>query len=127
MAVCDTVGIVVRDMAASLKFYRLLGMDIPTSADTEPHVEYNSGKGFVIDWDTLELIKSIYPDWVDATGQRTTLGIRCADAAEVNALYERVIQNGYKGYREPWDTFWGQRYAVIIDPDGNLLDIFANL
>lgn len=35
----DLVGLVVADMPASLAFYRTLGLDIPSSADTEPHVE----------------------------------------------------------------------------------------
>ena len=36
----DLVGIVVRDMAASLKFYRLLGLTIPDEAGTESHTEF---------------------------------------------------------------------------------------
>ena len=31
------VGIVVRDMRASLKLYRLLGLDIPEGVEDEPH------------------------------------------------------------------------------------------
>jgi uncharacterized glyoxalase superfamily protein PhnB len=29
--------------------------------------------------------------------------------------------------KEPWDAFWGQRYAAVGDPDGNLIDLFAPL
>jgi uncharacterized glyoxalase superfamily protein PhnB len=28
---------------------------------------------------------------------------------------------------EPWDAFWGQRYAVVHDPDGNGVDLFCPL
>jgi catechol 2,3-dioxygenase-like lactoylglutathione lyase family enzyme len=127
MAQLEYVGLVVRDMAASLKFYRLLGLDIPANADTEPHVEYSPAPGFRVAWDTEELIKGIDSDWIEPVGQRIGLGIKCADAAEVNALYARVIESGYMGYKQPWDAFWGQRYAIVTDPDGSHIDLFAGL
>jgi uncharacterized glyoxalase superfamily protein PhnB len=127
MAQPDLVGIVVRDMAASLRFYRLLGLDIPPNADTEPHVEVVLPTGFRIAWDSLEMMKNIYPDWAEPVGHRMTFAFKCAQPAEVDALHERVIQNGYRSYNAPWDAFWGQRYAVVIDPDGNLIDLFAGL
>jgi uncharacterized glyoxalase superfamily protein PhnB len=127
MAQPDLVSTVVHDMARSLQFYRLLGLDIPSGAETEDHVEFVTSGGFRIAWDTEELIKSFNPDWVAPVGQRSTLAFKCANAAEVNELYERLIQNGYRGHKTPWDAFWGQRYAVVVDPDGNLIDLFAAL
>lgn len=123
----EYVGMVVRDMAASLKFYRLLGLGIPASADTESHVEYSPVPGFRAAWDTIELIQGIDPNWVEPRGQRIGLGIRCEDAAEVDTLHQRMIDNGYQSYKAPWDAFWGQRYAVVTDPDGNHVDLFAAL
>ena len=35
----DVIGLVVTDMAATLAFYRRLGLDIPADADSEPHAE----------------------------------------------------------------------------------------
>ena len=32
---------------------------------------------------------------------------------------------GYEGHKEPWDAFWGHRYAIVHDPDGNGVDLFA--
>jgi uncharacterized glyoxalase superfamily protein PhnB len=55
-----------------------------------------------------------------------SLAFLCSSPAEVEPLYQQVIQAGYQGYKEPWDAFWGQRYAIIQDPDGNLIDLFAN-
>ncbi len=34
---------------------------------------------------------------------------------------------GTEGHKEPWDAFWGQRYAQAKDPDGNVVDLFAPL
>ncbi len=123
----DMIGIVVSDMTASLRFYRLLGLDIPADAESEPHVEVTTPNGYRIAWDTEELIRSIYPEWVTPVGQRVTLAFKCDRPADVDALYERIVQAGYRGYAAPWDAFWGQRYAVVADPDGTLIDLFASL
>jgi uncharacterized glyoxalase superfamily protein PhnB len=127
MAQPDMLGIVVRDMAAALRFYRLLGLDIPPDQDTEPHVEVAIPGGFRIAWDTLALAQSIDPGRVDPTGHRMGLAFKCESPAAVDALYEQVVQSGYHGHKKPWDAFWGQRYAVVVDPDGNLVDLFAGL
>ena len=125
MAQPDLLGIVVRDMATALKFYRLLGLDIPATLDNEPHVEFVLPGGFRIAWDSLEMIKGIDPSWVEPMGQGMTLAFKCENAAEVDTLYNRVIESGYRSHKEPWDAFWGQRYAIVVDPDGNSVDLFA--
>src|SRR5437763_2811495 len=116
MAQIDMVGLTVRDMTASLKFYRLLGIDIPEGVEGEPFVEATTPNGYRISWNTLEMMKEIYPDWVEPVGQRIELAFKCDSAGEVDDLYKRVIASGYEGYKEPWDAFWGQRYAVVKDP-----------
>lgn len=126
MAHPDLVGMVVKDMGAALKFYRALGLEIPPQADKEEHVEYVTPGGFRIAWDTIQVIKGFDPDWIEPVGQRSTLAFKCDNPADVDATYKRLTGKGYKGYKEPWDAFWGQRYAVITDPDGNHVDLFAN-
>ena len=123
----DMIGIVVRDMAAALGFYRLLDLDIPTGVEGEPYVEVITPNGYRISWNTQAMVKSIDPDWVEPVGQRMSLAFKCDSPAEVDALYDRLAQHGYSGHKQPWDAFWGQRYAVVADPDGNLVDLFAPL
>jgi uncharacterized glyoxalase superfamily protein PhnB len=123
----DMIGIIVSNMPASLRFYRLLGLDIPQEADTEDHVEVTTPNGYRIAWDTEELTRSIHPQWEKPSGQRLGLAFKCDSPQEVDAAYARLIERGYQGYLPPWDAFWGQRYAMITDPDGTLLDLFANL
>jgi uncharacterized glyoxalase superfamily protein PhnB len=120
------IGIVVQDMTAALRFYRTLGLDIPAAADTESHVEITAN-GYRIAWDTAELMRSIVSDWVQPTGHRISIAYRCDSPKEVDALYQRVTSAGYKGRKEPWNALWGQRYAMVLDPDGNNVDLFAPL
>ncbi|WNC16377.1 VOC family protein [Brevibacillus brevis] len=120
----DMIGIVVQDMKRALDFYRHLGLDIPESANGESHVEV-AGEGVRLAFDTVEVAKGVYGGWEEPTGHRIELAFQCESADALNDLYEKLEKNGYEGCREPWDAFWGQRYAIVKDPDGNLISLFA--
>lgn len=122
----DAMGIAVADMAAALAFYRELGMDIPPDADAEPHVEVAIADGFTLMFDTQELMRGFNPEWKPGTG---TVGIAftCDSVEEVDATHARMVAAGYRSHLEPFDAFWGQRYASIYDPDGNGVDLAAPL
>jgi catechol 2,3-dioxygenase-like lactoylglutathione lyase family enzyme len=126
MALPDMVGYVVKDMAATLAFYRLLGLAIPEGVEGESYVEVITPNGYRLSWNTEEMIKSIYPHWQGGTG-RVSVAYKCASPTEVDALYASVTAAGHPTEREPFDAFWGQRYAVVQDPDGNSVDLFAPL
>ena len=126
MATPDLLGIVTHDMAASLAFYRLLGMEIPAGAEGEGHVEMTLPGGFRIAWDSIEVIRSFNDEWPDAVGHRMGFAFRCDSPAEVDRLHAEVVAAGHGSHKDPWNAFWGQRYAVVIDPDGNLIDLFAD-
>lgn len=48
-------------------------------------------------------------------------------AEKVDELYAQIIKAGFKGLKTSYNAFWGQRYASVLDPDGNQIDIFAQL
>jgi len=126
----DLIGIVVEDLAASLAFYRRLGLPIDAGAEDSEHghVEAMLPGGMRIAWDTVETIRSFDPDWTPPSGSaRIGLAFLCESPAEVDAKYRELIDAGYEGHKEPWDAFWGQRYAQVRDPDGNSVDLFARL
>jgi catechol 2,3-dioxygenase-like lactoylglutathione lyase family enzyme len=121
------VEIVVADMAAALAFYRRLGLEIAPEADAEPHVDVDLG-GLHLAFDTRETILSFDPGWAPPSGgHRMALAFACDSTAEVDAAYAELTGAGATGSLEPWDAFWGMRYAVVHDPDGNPVDLFAPL
>lgn len=94
----DAIGIVSADLDRSRAFYKLLGVDVAEGSD---HVE--------------------------ATGNQVALAFACGSIAEVDETYARVAAAGFHGEKEPWNAFWGYRYAQLVDPDGVPVDLFAPL
>jgi catechol 2,3-dioxygenase-like lactoylglutathione lyase family enzyme len=120
----NAIGIVVSDLARSLAFYRALGLDVP---DGDGHVETTLPNGVRLMFDTEDVIRSFEPEWARATGNQAALAFECATPADVDAVYADVVAAGFEGHREPWDAFWGQRYAQLRDPDGVPVDLYAAL
>ena len=126
MAQLNAIGIVVSDMERSIHFYRLIGLDVPETPG-EGHVETTLASGTRLMFDTEEIVKSFQPEWTRQAGNQLSLAFECGSAAEVDETYARMIAAGFDGEKEPWDAFWGQRYAQLADPDGVPVDLYASL
>jgi uncharacterized glyoxalase superfamily protein PhnB len=122
----NAIGIAVSDMAASIRFYRLLGLDVPETPD-EGHVDAFLPNGVRFMLDSEEIIRSFLPDWSRQNGNQVSLALECASPSEVDEIYARVTSAGFEGEKEPWDAFWGQRYALLGDPDGVRVNLYAAL
>lgn len=64
---------------------------------------------------------------VPKPGNTSSFAILCESVEELNTLATKIKDQGFTIVKEPWDAFWGQRYAVVEDPDGYLVDLFAVL
>jgi catechol 2,3-dioxygenase-like lactoylglutathione lyase family enzyme len=122
----NAIGIVVSDMARSIRFYRALGLEIPDTPD-EGHVDTFLPNGVRFMLDREDVIRSFRPDWSRANGNQIALALECSSAQEVDETYGRLVADGFHGEKEPWDAFWGQRYAQLQDPDGVGVDLYASL
>ena len=122
----NAIGIVASDMGTSIRFYRALGLDVPETPD-EGHVDTFLPNGVRFMLDTEDVVRSFRPDWTRETGNQLSIALECASPAEVDEVYARVVAAGFSGDKEPWDAFWGQRYAQLRDPDGVPVDLYAAL
>ena len=123
----NLIGIVVEDMARALAFYRQLGLDLPATADTQPHAEVTLPGGIRVAWDTVETIQSFDPGFRPPKASGVTLAFLLDTPGDVDGTYDNLVSAGYHGHKAPWDAFWGQRYAMIHDPDGHTVELFAGL
>ena len=125
MTELNAIGIVASDVERSVAFYRLLGVEL--SEIGEGHLEAKLPSGIRLMLDSEDVIRSFRPDWTREAGNQLALAFACSSPGEVDELYERVTSAGFDGEKEPWDAFWGQRYAQLSDPDGVPVDLFAPL
>jgi predicted lactoylglutathione lyase len=122
----NAIGIVASDMGRSIAFYRLLGIDVPETPD-EGHVDTFLSNGVRFMLDTEEVVRSFRPEWTRETGNQVGIAFECSSRSEVDEMYRRAVDAGFHGEKEPWDAFWGQRYAQLQDPDGVGVDLYAPL
>ncbi|HEV3479450.1 MAG TPA: VOC family protein [Gaiellaceae bacterium] len=121
----EAIGVVVDDLTRALAFYRELGLEFP---EGEGHVESQLPGGLRFMLDTEETIRSFDPEWQPPSGgHRVAVAFRCDSPAGVDETYRRLLGAGGSSHKEPWDAFWGMRYAQVKDPAGNVVDLFAPL
>jgi len=123
----DLVGIVTNDLARSLAFYRTLGLDIPETPADAPHVEFTFDGGLRLAWYPTPTTRRLGPDLpVGDVRHPVALAFDFGTPAAVDEAYQRMTAD-FPGHKAPFDAVWGQRYAVLLDPDGNTVDLFAAL
>src|SRR5690242_16364872 len=120
----DAIGIVTSDVPRSLQFYALLGLELRKAGDHD-HYEAKTPSGIRVMLDSVALIQGFEPDYQHTRGGSVVMCFQQASAAAVDALYASITTAGFAGKKAPWDAFWGQRYACVLDPDGNQIDLFA--
>ena len=131
MAKLDAVGIVVTDLAQAVKFYRMLGAPFEADAETSEHghAEARLDGGVRLLLDTEDEMRKFDPSWKRAASGSPSANVafNCENPEAVDDLYARALSAGARAHKAPWDAFWGQRYAQLRDPDGNAIDLYANL
>jgi uncharacterized glyoxalase superfamily protein PhnB len=58
-------------------------------------------------------------------GSGAVLGFKVESRREVDALVAALAADGVPVQQQPYDAFWGARYAVVSDPDGNAVGIMS--
>ena len=121
----DQVNIVVKDMDAMAAFYQRLEVEIETPPpDWAPH-HRNSGDhpGASLDLDSQRFAGVWNEGWREGPG--IVLGFRVDSRDEVDRLFLVATDHGYAAQQPPYNAFWGSRYAVLSDPDGNAVGIMS--
>jgi uncharacterized glyoxalase superfamily protein PhnB len=122
VTVLNQLNIVAEDFEAMLAFYRRLGLPIPEGAshDGIRHVEATLPGGLTLEFDNPALARMYNAAWRRPAGSGgIVIGFRVASREAVDRLYHELTAAGHEGRQQPYDTFWGARYAIVADPAGN--------
>ena len=126
--VFNQFNLVVRDMEATVAFYRQLGLTIPETdpAWSQHHRTAAMPGGIDLDFDSVEFARTWNRGWDAAAGPGTgVLGFHVAARDEVDRRYAALTGAGYAGQQPPYDAFWGARFAVVADPDGHAVALIS--
>ena len=124
----DQINLVVHDVPASRAFYARLGLDFGDDHDpvwSNHHVSVRQGgtAPLDVDLDSVSFAGKWNAGWSGGTG--AILGFKVDTRDEVDALVAQLTAEGVPVQQEPYDAFWGARYAVVSDPDGNGVGIMS--
>jgi uncharacterized glyoxalase superfamily protein PhnB len=122
----DAIGIVSENPRRSVEFFNILGVELK-QYENSGHFEGTTPSGVRLMLDTVDVIRTIDPNWQKATGNGIALCFKQTSAQQVDEIYTKLTAAGFKGIKAPWNAFWGHRYACVNDPDGNQIDLFAQL
>jgi len=128
----NLLDLVVRDMEATIAFYRDVGVEIPESALWRTptgvhHVDITMPGGFTVHFDSVSLAKAYNRGWREpsGTGSRNVLSFKVSAREDVDRIHGKLTGLGHRSSQPPFDAFWGARYAIVEDPDGNYVGIMS--
>lgn len=127
--VMNQLNLVARDFDATLSFYRALVVaieEVPVGPGGIRHARARFPDGFLLEFDNHALARACNAAWRGPEGSsRALIRFTFPARAAVDAAYAALVAAGYTGRQPPYDAFWGQRYAVVADPDGNDIGLMS--
>src|SRR5262245_47014049 len=122
----DQLNFVVRDMDAMVAFYQRLGVQVQVGPpDGQPPHRNSEGRdGRHIALDSSRFATVWNSSWAEGRSG-VVIGFKVGSREAVDRLFAELTAAGYAGEQEPWDTFWGARYAIVSDPDGNSVGLMS--
>jgi uncharacterized glyoxalase superfamily protein PhnB len=118
----DAIDLICRDIDATVAFYRLVGADIPDdtiwrTASGAHHVSDVPLGAMGLSFNSPALTRGFHAGY-DQSPTPTIIGFRVPTRDAVDEVHARLVDAGHPSRQEPYDAFWGARYAIVADPDG---------
>jgi len=125
----NQLNLIVSDLAVSAAFYRMLGLTFEEAGPPEwarHHATIVMPGGILLELDSVEFAKQWNPGWRgDAGRSGCVLFFAVASRDIVDEVFRKMTAAGYASQKAPEDAFWGARYAIFEDPDGNSIGIMS--
>ncbi len=118
------INIIARDMDATVAFYRALGWQIELTPDAV-HAVAALPNGVRVEIDRADFAPVWDSGYRGETGGSTVLGLDLPNREAVDDLYAQLVAAGHPGRQPPYDAFWGSRYAIVDDPNGNPVGLMS--
>jgi len=81
--------------------------------------------GLRVEFDSPDFARVWDSSYEGALGGSTVLGLTTETRDEVDELFADLVAHGHRGRQRPYDAFWGSRFAIVEDPDGNPVGLMS--
>ena len=107
-----------RDVRATVAFYELCGLEFESTSDDFARVRSDRA---ALEIGSYRLTRGYDSGFRAQPGGSTALQIGVESREAVDAIHAKLVAAGHPSHLQPFDAFWGARYAEVRDPDGNLV------
>jgi predicted enzyme related to lactoylglutathione lyase len=118
------INLFVSDLGATKHFYEGVGWTLNPMGPVAATADLPSGLSVAFlpagDRAFIDAFDSGHPG---GTGGTALLDVRVENREQVDVLYAELLARGGTSGQQPVDAFWGSRYAVVVDPDGNRIGL----
>lgn len=123
----NAVGVTTSDFKKTITFYTILGFKFNKHNEGDDHLDSIPEEGSIrLMIDTKSLVEEIIGE-EPMHGNHSAFALEYDSPEEINEIVQKLKSEGFTVVKEPWDAFWGQRYAIVADPDGYKVDLYAAL
>ena len=120
----EQVNLVVTDLERSRRFYERFGWEFRAILDRALMADVG-GVSLALH---LPDFAAMWNAGAEGRGGGTAvLDVSVPDRESVDRLHDELVRDGHRSSQPPMDAFWGPRYAIVADPDGNLVGIKSPL
>ncbi len=121
----DGFGLLVKDMATMVRFYRdVLGFEIKEGENAVNVYLIKDGTLFMLyERSKFENMTSRKYEYINGLNGHFEIALYADTFEEVDKHFADVVSKGATPVLEPTTEPWGQRTCYIADPEGNLIEI----
>jgi predicted lactoylglutathione lyase len=115
------VNFIVTDLARSKEFWALLGWQLTPRHQNAAVLSFPNGLNVVLH--EPDFARLWDPAYAGPQPGSTVVDVNLSTREAVDDTHARVVAAGHTSSVEPWDTFFGARYAIVCDPDGHRIGL----
>ena len=111
------VNLIVTDLDRAKEFWALLGYQSTPRHPNAAVLSFANGMNLVLH--EPDFARLWDPAYSGPAAGSTVIDVNLSSRQDVDDVHERVVAAGFASSVEPWDTFFGARYAIVCDADGH--------
>ena len=115
------VNFIVTDLERAKEFWELLGWSSTPRHAHAAVLSFPNGMNVVLH--EPEFARRWDPAYSCPAAGSTVVDVNLSSREAVDDAHARVVAAGFASSVEPWDTFFGARYAIVCDADGHRIGL----